>query len=348
MDDTPRLGLPYILGGQALKHITHNEALQKLDLLVQTCVESASLATPPASPLEGEAYIVPTGATGAWSGHGEEIAVLQNGSWVFHDPATGWHVYDRATDTLRLFSGTDWIAVAAIGSGLPHLGVNTSADSTNRLAVAGPATLFTHYGNGHQLKLNKAAAGDTASLLYQSNWSGHAEMGLMGDNSWRLKVSADGASWIDALSVDAGNATITTAGILRPGTDNTRTLGASGARWSAVWAATGTIQTSDMRLKTDIAPTDLGLDFILALEPVRYRWKDGGDGREGQRVHYGLIAQQVLSATQQIRAEDFAGHVLADVKDPNSHQALRYDQFIAPLVAAVQALAARVEALEKQ
>ena len=75
---------------------------------------------------------------------------------------------------------------------------------TNRLAVSAPATLLTHAGNGHQLKLNKAASGDTASLLYQTNWSGRAEMGLTGDDHFRLKVSADGAAWTDALTVDAG------------------------------------------------------------------------------------------------------------------------------------------------
>lgn len=348
MDDTPRLGLPYILGGQALKHITHNEALQKLDTLVQACVESMAITTPPSTPIEGEAYIVPIGATGAWAGHGTEITVFQSGAWTFYDPASGWQAYDRATGTLRLFSGTEWVAIAATGSGLPRLGINASADMTNRLAVSAPATLLTHAGNGHQLKLNKAATADTASLLFQTNWSGRAEMGLMGDNSWRLKVSASGSSWTDALVVDPSNATITTAGILRPATDNNRTLGASGARWSAVWAATGTIQTSDERLKTDIAPTDLGLEFILALKPVHYRWKDGGDGKTGQRLHYGLIAQQVREAVNLCGAKDFAGHVLSDADDPGSQQALRYDQFIAPLVAAVQTLAARLEALEEE
>ncbi len=346
MDETPRLGLPYILGGQALKHITHNEALQKLDVLVQAIVDSASLTTPPGSPLEGDAYIVPTGATGAWAGHGNEIAVARSGGWSFHDPAHGWQVYDRDTGTLRLFSGMDWVAVAATGAGLPHLGVNASADDTNRLAVSAPATLLTHEGAGHQLKLNKAAVGDTASLLYQTNWSGRAEMGLMGDDHWRIKVSPDGTSWSDAISVDAGDASVTLTGILRPATDNSRTLGASGARWSAVWAATGTIQTSDMRLKTDIEASDLGLNFICGLNPIRYRWRDGGDGVAGSRIHYGLIAQQVAETAALCGASDFGGHVLSDKADKESQQALRYDQFIAPLIAAVQELEARLSALE--
>ena len=337
MDHTPRLTLPFIIANQAHKHITHNEAIQALDTLVQPVVEARSLGTPPATPLEGEAWIVAGGASGAWAGHAGEVAAWQNNGWTFLDPAPGWQVLDRSDFSHLVFDGSGWVVLASLGSALPQLGVNASADGTNRLAVSAPATLLTHAGNGHQLKLNKAASGDTASLLYQTNWSGRAEMGLTGDDHFRLKVSADGAAWTDALTVDAGTGIATVAASFRPAADNAVTLGASGARWSAVWAATGTIQTSDERQKTDIAPTDLGLDFIAALIPVRYRW------RGGSRTHYGLVAQQVQAV---LDGRDFAGHILADPSDPLSEQGLRYDAFIAPLVRAVQELAARVKALE--
>lgn len=340
MDDTARLSLPFIMAGQALKHITHNDALNRLDALVQPVVESTVVSTPPVSPLPGEAWLVPSGAAGAWAGHGDEIAAWQDGAWTFFDPAEGWQVFDRASGTLRIFSGSTWVVVAATGAGLPQLGINASADSTNRLSVASPATLLNHDGAGHQLKLNKAASGDTGSLVFQTNWSGRAEMGLMGDDHWRIKVSPDGSAWTDALTIDTGTAAVSMAGNLRPATDNTSSLGASGARWSAVWSATGTIQTSDIRHKSAVTESDLGLDFIRLLHPVRFQWK-GGD----QRVHYGLIAQQVAEAVSQL-GKDFGGHVLADPDDPASQQALRYDQFIAPLIAAVQELAERVEKLE--
>jgi hypothetical protein len=347
MDHTARLTLPFIMPSQAQKHITHNEAIEALDALVQPVVESRVLATPPVTPLAGEAWIVPTGATGAWSGHGGEIAAFQSGAWRYFDPAPGWQVYDRSDKTQLVFDAGAWTPLASLGSALPRLGINTSADSTNRLAVAAAATLLTHAGNGHQLKLNKNVAGDTASLLYQTNWSGRAEMGLAGDDHWRLKVSPDGSAWVNALSVNATTGAATIAATFRPATDNAVTLGGSGARWSAVWAATGTIQTSDARQKTDIAPCDLGLDFILALNPVRYRWLVGGnedgEARAGRRVHYGLLAQEVEVA---LDGRDFGGHVLADPADAESEQGLRYDGFIAPLIRAVQELAERVAALE--
>ena len=341
MDQTARLSLPFIMPQQAQKHVSHNEALQTLDALVQPVVESRSITIPPSLPLQGEAYIVAAGASGAWAGHDAELAAWQAGAWLFYDPAPGWQAYVKSEAALVVFAAGAWTALAGNGPlGVPTIGVNTAADATNRLAVASAATLFTHQGHGHQLKLNKAAAGDTASLLFQTDWTGHAEMGLMGDTAWRLKVSPDGSSWINALTVDSATGAISVTAPLCPATDNAITLGTAAARWASIWATTGVIQTSDARHKTDIAPSDLGLEFILALEPVRYRWRVGG------RTHYGLLAQQVKTALESLGCTDFAGHIQVDPTDPASTEALRYDAFIAPLIAAVQELARRVDALE--
>lgn len=344
MDQTPRLALPHIIGGQALKHITHNEALMRLDALVQASVEARSLDTPPSAPLEGEAWIIPPDANGAWAGHETELVVWQAGAWRFYDPAAGWLVFDRATGALCVFSGGHWIALAATGAGLPFLGVNIEADDETRLAVAAHASLLGHDGEGHRLQIDKANSAETASVMFQKDGSGRAEMGLIEDDSWRLMMSADGVSWTEALVAD-GTGVVKVAEGLYPLADNAVSLGASGARWSAVWAATGLIETSDQRQKTDIAPTDLGLDFILSLKPVRYRWRDGG---EDQKVHYGLLAQDVLAATKAAGVEGFGGHILVDETDAESRQALRYSSFIAPLISAVQGLAQRVAALEAQ
>lgn len=147
-------------------------------------------------------------------------------------------------------------------------------------------------------------------------------------------------------------------GVLQPTADNAYTLGASGARVSAIWSATGTIQTSDERTKCDIRESVLGLDFINALRPVSYYAIVGGndvigaedDGtpitqpRPGTRRHFGLIAQEV-KAVCDAAGTDFGGWVLADKENPESQQALRYEQFISPLIKAVQELSERVKAL---
>jgi len=156
-------------------------------------------------------------------------------------------------------------------------------------------------------------------------------------------------------------------------------LGSSARRWNQVFAVNGTIQTSDRNAKTDIQDTPLGLEFIRALRPVAYRWKVGknepyeepveveveqtqADGTivkakktvmetryrplPGKRLHYGLIAQEVKAVLDQLAVEDFGGWVQDDMSNPNSLQSLRYDQFIAPLIRAVQELDGRISLLE--
>ncbi len=159
---------------------------------------------------------------------------------------------------------------------------------------------------------------------------------------------------------------ITTGGVPRVGVgpygdwlpiaDNSYQCGASGWEWSDVWTVTLT-ETSDERLKTDVADADLGLDFILALRPVKYRWIVGGNtvvagekpgdppvktSRPGVRVHYGLLAQQVKAA---LGERDFGGHVL-DAE--TGRHGLRYSQFIAPLIKALQEEHAARLALERR
>ncbi|MCX8996713.1 DUF2793 domain-containing protein [Rhizobiaceae bacterium BDR2-2] len=199
-ENTANLEMPYILPSQAQKHVTHNEALQRLDATVQLTL-AATLASPPASPEEGRCFAIALGADGEWSGRDGRIAMRQDGAWIYLAPRAGWRAWDMAGGRLLVYDGDGWRGVP-----LPDeaecrtLGISTAADQTNRLAVAADATLLTHAGNGHQLKINKAAAGDTASLLFQSDWTGFAEMGLSGNNEFSIKVG-DGTGWATALAV---------------------------------------------------------------------------------------------------------------------------------------------------
>jgi hypothetical protein len=97
------------------------------------------------------------------------------------------------------------LKLAGKGTGHPKaalFGVNATADTTTKFAVAAAASLFNHAGAGHQHKINKAAAGDTASLLFQTATSGRAEMGTAGDDDFHFKVSADGSTWKEAIVID--------------------------------------------------------------------------------------------------------------------------------------------------
>jgi hypothetical protein len=212
------LSLPYLLPAQAQKHVTHNEALARLDLAVQLAVIARDLTTPPASPAQGDRYLVPAGATGDWAGQHDRIALRDMGAWVFQTPVAGWTARVLTEDTLIRYDGTAWAEGAGVLTA-DTLGVNGAADATNRLCNVAPATLLTHDGAGHQLKINKAAAGETASLLFQTGWSGRAEMGTAGTDAFAIKVSADGAAWVTALSLDGTTGTATGAAVQDAPTD---------------------------------------------------------------------------------------------------------------------------------
>ncbi len=199
-DTSPNLDLPFLIPAQAQKHVTHNEALERLDLLVQLVVQGFEATTPPGTPAEGQIWALGAAPTGDWAGQGGRLAAFLGGGWLFIAPRTGWRAWGQAEAQFRVWRGANWQLLPM--DGLAGLGIGTAHDATNRLAVVSPATLLTHAGAGHQLKINKAAAGDTASLLYQTNWSGRAEMGLAGHDDFSLKVSPDGTTWAEALRVN--------------------------------------------------------------------------------------------------------------------------------------------------
>lgn len=214
MTDTVNLGLPLLAAAQAQKHVTHNEALRLIDTLAQLAVITRTLNAPPGAPAEGQRWIVKASPapTGAWAGRGNQIAAWQDGAWQFSVPKTGWLAYVVDESMLVAWSGSAWVNALSLAN-LALLGVNTTADATNRLAVKADAVLFNHDdvtpGTGDmRAKLNKSAAARTATLLFQDAASGRAEIGLTGDDDLHLKVSADGASWTDALTIDRATGTV--------------------------------------------------------------------------------------------------------------------------------------------
>lgn len=208
-DDTTILSLPLILPAQAQKHVTHNEALLKLDLMVQLAVLNRTLTTAPALSSIGDRHIVAAGATGPWVGQSGRIALFTEAGWQFTQPLPGWQAYVMAESQMAFFNGLGWIALSDGPFTVGRLGVSATPDATNRLTVSAPATLLNHAGAGHQLKLNKAVAGDTASLLFQTGFGGRAEMGTAGSDDFAVKVSADGAAWSVALVSAAATGEVT-------------------------------------------------------------------------------------------------------------------------------------------
>jgi hypothetical protein len=279
------------------------------------------------------------------------------------------------TDTVVLGNGG---ILTTILRGQTLIGTTTvgapTYGSTPQLVVANP---FSNVGGVIDIRnLNTSIVAD--SLLGRIQFTGKSDA-LVGFTSAAIEVISTGNMGTGnngggALKFMTSPGTfptnpiermrVTQGGTVQPGIDNSYSLGASGIRWSAVWAANGTIQTSDEREKKDIVDSDLGLDFISKLRPVSFKWKvgknevtnelDGLDEEgnpktkivvtpiEGKRTHYGLIAQEVEAA---LDGKDFGGFIHDKETDIKG---LRYDQLIPVMINAIKELKAEIELLKSK
>jgi hypothetical protein len=285
-----------------------------------------------------------------------------------HRTSLAWN-WDRGPDSAYYSLGANgYTSAAAIELG--NDGILFRMDSSYG-ATAPPTKRFQIQSDG---VLNISSGSHISGYLYGAATSAGAGwtvvdssgvgIGFMGspNNDDMHYQSTHSSGYFYLMVGSAYRCYSTNSGGWIPYVDNTYDLGYSSKRWDDVWATNGTIQTSDVNFKKDIADTTLGLDFINALRPVEYKWL------EGSRKHQGFIAQEVETVldTQDIAADQamWGINVFKDgethiepIEDENGipqkvevptipKQSLRYNEFIGPLVKAVQELSARIETLE--
>lgn len=203
---TNRVKLPYILQSQSQKEVTHNAALDLLDVLLQAAMIDVAVNTPPGAPAAGDCYIVGTSPTGAWASQANTVAYYTTG-WNFLTPFKGLTVYIDTLGVLYSWNGTAWGPTVASVSfqNIPMVGVNATADSTNKLSVNSSAILFNNIGSDIQVNINKNATGNKACFAFQNGFSERAEFGLLGDDNFTLKVSPNGSSFFNSLKMLASS-----------------------------------------------------------------------------------------------------------------------------------------------
>ncbi len=257
---------------------------------------------------------------------------------------SGLYAYSGSTPTVSInadgsasFAGTINANSGYLGSSSSGWNITSTSINNNATTYAGSTAIFATPSFGYSIQVPGIINADNG---YQANLG--------------VRLFTGGSTTANSFWKSQGN--------MSPSIDNGWNVGSSSWKWSAIWAYTGTIQTSDMRQKKDISASTLGLDFINALNPVSYKWIIGGRkavydeesksviGSEdipGARTHYGFLAQEVKQALDNVApGKDFSGWVLTDKDDPESEQALRYEEFISPMVKAIQELSARLDALE--
>lgn len=140
-NDTMRLELPLLQPAQAQKHVTVNEALMRLDGMVNLVLQSCQSATPPPVVVDGQCWGVPAGGLGDWAGQDGRIAIGLNGGWVFLPPSQGMRAFVVDQGVQAIHDGSGWaaglISMGSAGSGMiaglveeeVTLGTGTSFDT---------------------------------------------------------------------------------------------------------------------------------------------------------------------------------------------------------------------------
>ena len=125
-------------------------------------------------------------------------------------------------------------------------------------------------------------------------------------------------------------------------------LGTPNHKWGQIYSTNATINTSDRNEKKYIKPLKKSVkDFVMALNPVSYQFKNGESGR----THYGLIAQDVEETMKELGMTDldFAGFCKDKKENSDDYiYGLRYEEFIAPLIKMIQLQQAEIEELKRK
>lgn len=226
------------------------------------------------------------------------------------------------------------------------------------------------YGDVWSAWHNVLADNINATISAQHGYSGSALPQIYGNGSV-LQLS-----WANNSSVGV----VLGSGAFRDAGDGNINLGASNHRFATVFAKTGSINTSDRNEKNTIADIDpeQAEKLIMGLKPSTFKFNDGTSGR----THWGIISQDIEELLPQIgmtdmdfagfikspKTEDYYEDVSETVTDEETGEektvtrkelktrviegeyvyALRYSEFIAPLICMVQKQQKQIENLERR
>jgi hypothetical protein len=280
------------------------------------------------------------------AGYGAQIALNPTNGKIFFRTESGMSSGDASNITHRMMIDADG-----------RVGINTTTPgNTNgnvKLQVEGVTQISSTLNVFSEINLNgtpqdkyfDASITDGTTDYWMSfravrgNDASEHTTQMRYQNDGACELCYDGALKLDTQDHGVrlrGGGEHVSNGHFRPWTDDTWNLGTSSFRWDNVYAANGTIQTSDRNEKNTIVQSDLGLSFIDQLKPVSYKF----NGKD--KTHYGLIAQDLEEVLEKEgkSLDEFAG-IVKDKK-----YGLNYSELISPLIKAVQELSAKVAALE--
>lgn len=182
MTTSNHLSVTHVEQNQSQKEVTINEAINKIDSVLNTGAIDRALNTPPVSPIAGDLYIIGDTPSGDWADKENQIGYYDAG-WKFIVPNEGMTLWVNDEDRHYIWNGTTWGMIELDSFEADLVTFDTSTGSI-------------------QLKINKDQTSDSASHLFQTNYSTRAEFGLVGDDDFQVKVSPDGSTFYQAWVVD--------------------------------------------------------------------------------------------------------------------------------------------------
>jgi hypothetical protein len=308
--------------------------------------QQASVYVSGTAPTQHLTFNIPKGADGVLGGPGP-ANVLTPGTVTAGAPGTRPQVSITGTSPSQTINFV--IPVGDTGATGATGATGPKGDAAATITVASPVTtgaagtnaIVTNTGTSSNVILNfTIPRGDTGATGATGATGPAGSNAVIDPITTRISLQTTATSSTGVNSAWYPLSTNTfTLGLLGPinsGTDNV-TRG-----WKNIYLNSAATVISDERTKENILTSDLGLNFINKLNPVKYN-KIGGD-----RTHYGLIAQEVKSVLDEAKIKDFGGWVISDINDAEGQQALRYEEFISPLIKAIQELTLRVKTLEER
>ncbi|MEM6825122.1 MAG: DUF2793 domain-containing protein [Pseudomonadota bacterium] len=197
MSSTTNFGLPLVQAAQAQKHVTVNEALIRLDALAQLTLASRTVMAPPATPLEGAVYAVPTGAVGAWAEAEGRLALFIGGGWDFVDPRLGWRAWVADEGGPVRYDGDDWIG------GMGSLSANAASMSFHVLEIDHVLGTGTSSDTAQVIPSHAMVFGVTGLVLSPIGGTATSwRLGIAGvsDDRYGSGVGLEAGAWLKGLT----------------------------------------------------------------------------------------------------------------------------------------------------